>query len=54
MVRVNQSHTTSEKFPYTTKQLAVYMKHICDNLEKEYQVEIIEEVPNFGPVEQEY
>ena len=30
------------------------MKHICDNLEKEYQVEIIEEVPNFGAVEPEY
>ena len=52
LVEVLISHTTDEIFPYTTNQLAVYMKHICDNFENQWQGNIVEEEPNFEEVYQ--
>ena len=43
LVEVKVSHANSEQFPYTAKDLAVYMKHICDEFDKEGQVEVYEE-----------
>lgn len=49
LIEVKVSHGTDEVFPYTTKDLAIYMQHICDNLMKEGQMEIIEESPFIKP-----
>ena len=28
--RIDQSHRNTERFPYTTEELAIYMDHICN------------------------
>ena len=28
--RLDASHRNNERFPYNTKELAIYMNHICD------------------------